>query len=458
MSKSNKTPVMLQKFREAKDLTAHRAAQSRFLVQSIELEETEPPHILTTASFVMCAIVFAALAWAAITKVDQVASATGQITPAGSIQAVQHLEGGVVKEILVRDGDVITEGTPLIRLSPIEAQADLDQLRGRAAKNALELERNRALIDGRRPEFDEQVDGFHNLKLDQMALYKNQIKNTASQKAVFEAQLEQRLADQRRLKNRLTALETDKKLLDQELATRQKLFDDGLTTRLALLDIQRQHASAAVDIKETFDQMRGADEAVIEAETRIIEFENKTRTDILAQIGELGGELAETNESIKRADARADRADIRSPIDGVVKGLAVNAVNAVVQPGQTLLEIVPTGEELVVEAELQPQYVGQVYIGQEVDVRINSYDFATFGSIKGKLRRISASTFQTERGELYYRAIVELEKNYVGGNPDQHHILPGMTVQANIITGEKSILDYLLKPVYRGFSQSFTEK
>ncbi len=449
---------MLQKFKEAKDLTAHQPAQSRFLVQSIELEETEPPHILSTASFVMCAIVFLALIWAAFTEVDQVATATGQITPAGSIQAVQHLEGGIVEEILVRDGDIVTQGTTLIRLSPIDAQAELDQLRVRAAKTALELERNRALIDGRQPDFDSQVEGFLTLKLDQTALHKTQVKNTASQRAVFDAQLEQQVADRRRLTNRLAAIEKDKELLDQELATRQKLFDDGLTTRLALLDIQRQHAQAAVDIKETFDQLRRAEEAVVEAETRVVEFENKTQTDVLSQIGELAGELAETRESIKRAEARALRSEIRAPIDGIVKGLAISALNAVVQPGQTLLEIVPTGDSLVVEAQLPPEFVGQVYVGQEVDVRVNSYDFATFGSIRGTLDRISASTFQTEQGDLYYRAIVGLEKTHMGDNPDQHHVLPGMTVQANIITGQKSILDYLLKPVYRGFSQSFSEK
>ncbi len=449
---------MLQKFREAKDLTAQQTAQSRYLVQSIELEETEPPHILSTASFVMCAIVFLALIWAAVTEVDQVATATGQITPAGSIQAVQHLEGGIVQEVLVRDGDVVTAGTPLIRLSPIDAQAELDQLRVRAAKSALELERNRALIAGRSPEFDDVVDGYLTLKIDQTALHATQVKNTASQRAVFDAQLEQQVADRRRLSNRLTAIEKDKELLDQELATRQKLYDDGLTTRLALLDIQRQHAQATVDIKETFDQLRRAEEAVVEAETRIVEFDNKSRTDVLAEIGELSGELAETRESIKRAEARALRSEIEAPVDGIVKGLAVGAINAVVQPGQTLLEIVPIGDELVVEAQLPPQFVGQVYEGQKVDVRVDSYDFASFGALEGTLDRISASTFQTDQGDLYYRAIVKLDKSYMGDDPEQHAVLPGMTVQANIITGQKSILDYLLKPVYRGFSQSFSEK
>ncbi len=449
---------MLQKFKEAKDLTAQQAAQSRFLVQSIELEETEPPHILSTASFVMCALVFLALIWAGITRVDQVASATGQITPAGSIQAVQHLEGGIVQEIHVRNGDVVAAGTRLIQLSPVDVEAELEQLRVRAAKAELELERNRALIEGRQPDFDAVVDSYFNLKIDQLALYKTQVKNTASQKAVFEAQLEQQIAENRRLKNRLVSTQEDKKLLDEELATRQKLYDDGLTTRLALLDIQRQHAQAATDINETKDQLRRSDEAIIEAETRVLEFQNKTQTDVLAEIGELSGELAETKEAIKRAEARASRTDIRAPIDGIVKGLAVNAINAVIQPGQTLLEIVPTGQELVVEAQLPPQFVGQVYVGQEVDVRLNSYDFATFGSIKGTLDRISASTFQTDQGETYYRAIVVLEKNFVGDDPQTNKVLPGMTVQANIITGEKSILDYLLKPVYRGFSQSFSEK
>jgi HlyD family type I secretion membrane fusion protein len=138
--------------------------------------------------------------------------------------------------------------------------------------------------------------------------------------------------------------------------------------------------------------------------------------------------------------------------------MTVKAVNAVIQPGQTLLEVVPTSDEMVVEARISPRAIGNVHLEQPVDVRVATYDFSRFGSVPGTIRQISASTFALENGERYYRAVIALGQDYVGENPDFNKVIPGMTVQANIKTGSKSILDYLLKPVYRGFAQSFGEK
>lgn len=432
--------------------------ESRFLVQSIELEETEPPGILTAASFVVSAFVVLFFLWAGVTNVDQVESTEGQVVPSEAIRAVQHLEGGIIEEMNIREGDFVKQGDILIRLLPTDTQAELDQLKARRANLLLAAERHRAIAQSRPAEFDRQAEGFANLKAEQQALHATQIENNKSQLSVLQSQLDQQLAELTRLTNRLSSLENDITLLTDELKTREKLFDKGLTTRLALLEIQRQHAQAKSEIGETRDSVSRAEKAVAEAHGRIEEFQKGLSTTALEEVSRLIGELAEVDETLKRAVGRAQRLEVVSPVDGMVQGMSVKAVNAVIQPGQTLMEIVPLGTDIVIEAKVPPTIIGHVKVDQEVDVRVASFDFATFGSVTGSVKRISASTFTEENGDRYYSAIIRLEKTFVGNDPDANIIIPGMSVQANIKTGSKTILDYLLKPVYRGFAQSFGER
>jgi HlyD family secretion protein/adhesin transport system membrane fusion protein len=448
----------LEKIKDITEGAFGQSAQSRFLVQSIELEETDPPGVLTAATMIISAVVIFAIVWAAVTNVDQVAISDGAVAPAGSIQAVQHLEGGIVEKILVRDGDVVNLGDVLLRLLPTDARAELDQLLARRAAFTLESERHLAIAQDRAPAFDEIIDGYVTLKRNQLALFSTQQDSYASQRDVLLSQLAQQRTDFSRMTKRLESLHADKLLLDEELKTREKLYRDGLTTRLAFLDIQRQHAQSVNEIQETEETILRTLKSIEEAEARLKELKTSTQKENLTAVGEIAGRLAEVNQSVKRAEARAKRLEVVAPTTGIVQGLSVNAINAVIQPGQTLLEVVPTGAELVVEAQVSPRHIGHIKIDQPVDVRITSFDFARFGSIDGVVTRISASTFMNDEGERFYRAIIKLNKHYVGDDPELHFLIPGMTVQANIRTGKKSILDYILKPVYRGFSQSFGER
>lgn len=163
-------------------------------------------------------------------------------------------------------------------------------------------------------------------------------------------------------------------------------------------------------------------------------------------------------QSLVRLQDRVQRLQITAPVGGIVQGLTVTSINAVVEPGQVILRVVPVDDELIVESRISPRDIGHVHPGQQADVRFDSYDYARFGSISGTVRRISPSTYLDEHRNPYYRAEIRLSKYYLADQPAALRIIPGMTVQADIRTGSKSILDYLVKPISRGFATAFRER
>ena len=186
--------------------------------------------------------------------------------------------------------------------------------------------------------------------------------------------------------------------------------------------------------------------------------EEQAREQALAELSESANELIQVEEALIEAKDRVRRLDIVTPVRGIVKGLRVHTVGGIVPPGEVISEIVPLDEELIIEAKIQPRDVGHVRFGQPVTVKVTTYDFARFGGISGELKDVSASTFLDEQGEPYYKGIVSLDKNYVGSDPGQNRVMPGMTVQADIKTGKKTLFSYLLKPVYSSVSTSFRER
>ena len=231
-----------------------------------------------------------------------------------------------------------------------------------------------------------------------------------------------------------------------------------LIHRDGVFAIERQSSKAATDLKDNQDRLQVARDASAEAKKRIDEFDQTLRTNALTLVGELTQQLSDVDEKLKGLRDVTNRLQVIAPVDGIVKGLTVNAINAVVRPGETMLELVPTGEDVVVEARLSPLDIGHVQVGQNVDVRVTAFDFSTYGALKGIVEKISASTFQAEDGTPYYKATVALDHHYLGDDPNRNKVLPGMVVQANVITGSKSLLDYLMKPINRGFARSFQER
>lgn len=433
--------------------------QTRFLAQSVILEEAGNAGLIRLALYTVSAVVALFIAWSAVTRVDEVAATTGEVVPSGQVQVVQHLEGGIISRILVKDGQMVEAGQSLLRLEPVAAVAEQEQIRARRAGLILKSQRLRAIASGRKPNFANiDDDSYKTLIDDQRALYAGQMAAQANRRAVLDSQLRESLARLSAYGGRERTLGSNLKLVEEELALREGLFRKGVTSKTEYLAIQREANQARGDLTSLKAQREETREGVSELRNRLRKLDSELKESSLIELGEATRELAEVSQGLGKLEDRVRRLDITAPVKGTVKGLNAHTVGGIIAPGGVVLEIVPFERELIVETRITTRDIGHVAVGQPVTVKVLTYDFARYGSISGTLTDISATTFIDEDGEPYYKGIVALAKDHVGTDSRLNRVLPGMTVQADIGTGSKTVLEYLLKPVYASVNQSFRER
>lgn len=432
--------------------------QARFLAQHIVLEEAGIPGFVRTVIVSVGVIVAAFCTWSAFTTIDEVAAAPGEVKPSGHVQAVQHLEGGIVEEIMVSDGDFVKAGETLVRLDPDSVLSHLRGMQTQRAGLRLKAERLRAFSDERQPDFSFIEPEYAGLAADQLAIFRIQDKARSNRRAVLNDQIHQAEAQVSLLKGQEKTHQRIVELTTEELAMSKKLMNKGLTSKLKVLNLQRELTKASGDFARLQGELLLAERAKSEAESRLAELDATLGEEAFSELDSLTRELAKLNEAISGLEDQEQRLDIAAPVSGIIKGLQVHTVGGVIPPGAVVLEIVPMDREMVVEARISSRDVGHVRPGQPVTVKVGTYDYARYGGVPGTLTGVSASTFVGEDGAPYYKGIVELERGYVGANPKRNHVLPGMTINADIKTGSKTLLQYLLKPLYASVDDSFHER
>lgn len=239
---------------------------------------------------------------------------------------------------------------------------------------------------------------------------------------------------------------------------RERLSAKGLVSKLVYLQTLEQYQTALGEQEEIRGKIETGNNAIEEAENKISQLRSQRRNEALEEAGRVSGELASVTETIRRLRDRVTRLDITAPVNGIVKGMTTNTVGGVITPGGLVTEIVPIDEELVVEARISPIDIGHISIGQKATIKITTFDFARFGSIDGKVTKISASTFKDRDNEVYYKAEVALAKKYVGTDGKKNLVLPGMVTEIDINTGERTVLRYLLRPVFQSLDVALSER
>lgn len=442
----------------SKALASVPRARARFLAQAIQLEEQGPSVIVRLAIWVAIGALAAAIAWAWKTEVPEVAKSRGEVMPAGLIHDIQHLEGGIVKRILVRDGDRVNKGQLLLEFAPPAIESELKQARVREAYLDMEAERLQALLEDRPPRIDPDHSAYPELARKQLTIHAAQLAGQEAEASVLDAQIRQRQTELERQQTQAREIKKEIRLLEEQVRIRSQGVKSKLVPRTELLSTETRLAETRRELRTVKDSIVVAQAALEEALQRRQELDTRFKRDIEIEAGKVISQLAEVRQTLIRLRDKAARLKVTAPVDGIVQGLSITRVNAVVEPGQVIMQLVPVNDELIVEARVPPSEIGHVHIGQQADVKIDSYDTSRYGSAKGVVRRISASTYLDERRNPYYRAEIALERDYLGEDPSRFRIIPGMTVEADIRTGSKTILDYLLRPVSRGFSAAFTER
>jgi len=423
-------------------------------------------------------LVAAGLAWAALTRVPEVAVGTGELSPVVATAPVQHLEGGIVAEVLVNEGETVEAGQPLLRMNDAVAQSELSQARHRLDSLQLQAQRLAAAADGHIVALDlrgrqtpsgnlvasagtdaQAVPLNSGMFVEpQRAALNSRLRALADRVAVLQEQVAQRRSDLMTLGGQISAVQEQMALHSKELGIREELASNGLTTRLSVLEAQRLFMSTKAEHERLTGQRVTAQRSLAEAEARITEARSAAVDEARQEAARVTLEVAETTELVRKLEDRAERVMLRAPIDGVVRGLAVHRPGTVLPPGGLVAEIMPEGAQLVADVRLLPRDIGFIEVGQQVHVKVQAFDYARFGSVEGTVERVSAGTFLDEQRQPHYRARIALKQQYVGHDPRHAQLVAGMTVQADITTGTKTVLQYLLKPIYSAMAASFHER
>jgi adhesin transport system membrane fusion protein len=401
----------------------------------------------------------AAITWAWWAEIDEVTRGQGTVIPSSQVQVIQNLEGGILKKILVREGEMVEAGQILLRIDDTGFAASLGEQS--AARYSLmgQMARLTAESEGSALEFPpELMAEARQLAVNERSLFNARRADLKSQLGILRKQVDQRRQELIELRGRLKQNRSSLVLLEEELQMTEPLVRNGVVPKINLLRLRREVNDLEGLIKGTILALPGAKSAVQEATRRIEERYLSSRSEALRELNAIKAEFAQVEQSILAARDRVLRTDLRSPVRGIVKQLNISTIGGVVAPGMNLMEIVPLDDTLLVEARILPADVAFLKPGQVATVKLTAYDFSIYGGLTARLERISADTIVDERGESYYQIIVRTDKSELVHQGKILPIIPGMVASIDILTGRKTILDYLLKPILKARNRALTER
>lgn len=416
---------------------------------------------VTHVFFALCVLlVGSAITWAYYGKLDVVSTAVGEVIPSSQVKSVQHLEGGIVREIMVREGDSVKKGQPLVKLEPVSSGSDVEELRSRLT--ALDADITRLVAESeahstlvfpadwtdQHPDLVRQTTAF--FKIRQRRL-KNQLDGQQDKITETKEQVEEITI---RIENEKASL----KLLDEQIAISVNLMKDQLTNRMRHLDLLKEAASIKGHISEDRVALRRARAAYDGAVKRLASVRDSFVEKVREELEGKRRSREEFSSRVRKFEDSLRRTVLRSPVDGVVKTLHVVTVGGVVAPGGTVVDIVPAGDRLIVEAKLPPQDIGYVHSGQTALVTLASSDANRFGNLTGVVVRVSPDTLQTSDGQVFYKVRIATEKDFFQHGDNRYQLVPGVQVLTAIRTGQRSVLAYLTGPYVSSARLSMRER
>ena len=408
--------------------------------------------------WLIMALLAAFLIWAYVATLERVVVAEGEVAPQGRVKVIQHLEGGVIEAFHVAEGDRVASGDPLVSLNIAAAGLNRSEIETALAARRVTAIRLAAEADGSVPNFAAAgADRRAPLVAAELAVFVARRAELDSEIAVLQEQQARLDRELEESKAKRHAIQENLSLAGRELELVTALFEEKLVAELKVLNAQQTVTRLAGELDvhnrviNTRQSKRTESEALIaQAKAR---FYRRAREEAALNQAEIAG----LEERLKLASDQARRATIRSPIDGEVKNLRYHTVGGVVTPGDPILQIVPVSGQLVIDAELAPADRGLVASGLAANVKITAYDFIRYGGLEGTVTHLAPDTSTTDSGDSFYRLVVTTEQTYLGNDPNQNQITPGMDAIVEIKVGSQSVLDFLLRPVLKTRDEAFRE-
>jgi adhesin transport system membrane fusion protein len=394
--------------------------------------------------------------WAAYAELDEVTRGDGKVVPTSQVQVIQSVDGGIVEELPVREGQLVEAGQLLLRVDSTRFLSTM--LESRASLLALQAKalRLQALTQGGSftppPEL---LRDAPDIVAQEMRLYRSRREEISAQVSISQNQLMQRQQELNEVRARKEQAERGLELMLKELNATKPMVATGAVSEVEVLRLDREVARLRGDREQADAQISRVQAAIQEATRRIEEVQLTARNQMSAELSETMSKLSSMSEGGRALADKVKHADIRSPVRGTVKRLLVNTVGGVVQPGKEVVEIVPSDDALILEAQVSPRDIAFLHPGQEAMVKFTAYDFSIYGGLAAEVVNISADSVVDEKGNANYLVRVRTRKASLGPNLP---IIPGMVAQVDILTGKKTVLAYLLKPVLRAKANALSER
>ena len=389
------------------------------------------------------------LFWAASYSLSIVSVAVGEVKPSSRVKEIQHLEGGIIEEILGREGQRVAAGEALFTLSPTRGEADLAELQARLTNLRIDRARLTAEVGGAEAIVfpDGLADAAPGAVEKARALFTIRMQQAETEAARFAGTVEQRRQDVREIQTRLASNRESLALLNQQVEISADLLQKGITNRYTHLELQREQQKLTGGIAQDVQAVKGARAALAaserEGEEARLEWLQRAR----GTLSEVEAELSELSQRLKKFEDAVRRTTIRAPVAGIVKEIMVGTEGGVIRPGEIIAAIVPEDDSLIVEASLAPQEIGYVRAGQRAVIRLNSADLVRFGHIEGTVSEVSPDRLTSEDGTPYFRVRISAGQGYFEAGDARYDLYPGTQVIANIQTGERTVLDYITAPL-----------
>ncbi|MCK3826970.1 HlyD family type I secretion periplasmic adaptor subunit [Pseudomonas sp. 910_23] len=398
--------------------------------------------------------------WAGFSQIDEVTRGDGKAIPSSKLQKIQNLEGGIVAELYVKEGQIVEAGAPLIRLDDTRFVSNAGETEALRLAMQLRVERLSAQVDDRPLNIpDDVLKAAPSQAANERSLYESRRQQLKDEVGGLQEQLVQRQQELREFTSKQGQYRSQLSLQRQEINMSEPLVAQGAVSPVEVLRLKRAEMETRGQLDATTLAIPRAESAIKEVQRKIDETRGKFRSEALTQLNEARTELNKAESTGRALEDRVSRTLVTSPVRGVVKQLLVNTVGGVIQPGSDMVEIVPLDDTLLVEAKIRPQDIAFLHPGQEAVVKFTAYDYTVYGGLKAKLERIGADTITDEdKKTTYYMITLRTDRSHLGTDEKPLLIIPGMVASVDIITGKKSILSYLLKPIIKARAEALHER
>jgi len=398
--------------------------------------------------------------WAHFSQLHEVTKGTGKIISSTHNQTISNLEGGIIKEILVRDNQIVSPGQILIRLDTTISQAKYYQGLENYYRFLASAERLQAQINNQQafaPSPDLLMNA-PNLAKEESVRFASNLLKKQNDLNIARKDYEMKRQEMNEIKEKMNEVKEQYEYASEQVKIITPLAKNKIYSQMDYLKLMRDYSDQKAQLRVLKVNLKRLSVAVKQAKDRLDQVLIRYRTDDLQELRDIEGRLAEVRGAKTADQDRVARSEIRSPITGTIRDIKVRTIGGVVQPGEALLDIVPLNDTLIVEAQIAPSDVAFIRPGMTATIKVTAYDFSTYGGLEATVEHISADTITDKREQTFYRVLLQTKSNVLAKKGRLYAIMPGMQVEVDILTGQKSVLNYFLKPFLRAIDNSMTER